>query len=87
MFPSLYTATYSQDQINNASYIYSYFTSHGWTSQSVAGMLGNITSESGIRPDVWESGNHQGYGLVQWTPPTAMQNWCSSNGYGYQTLE
>lgn len=87
VFPSLYTATYSQDQINNASYIYSYFTSHGWTSQSVAGMLGNITSESGIRPDVWESGNHQGYGLVQWTPPTAMQNWCSSNGYGYQTLE
>ena len=52
VFPSLYTATYSQDQINNASYIYSYFTSHGWTSQSVAGMLGNITSESGIRPDV-----------------------------------
>lgn len=46
-----------------------------------------MVSESGIQPDTWEIGNHQGYGLVQWTPPTALQNWCSSNGYSYSSLE
>ena len=37
-----------QWQIDNAAYIYKYFTSRGFTPESTCGMLGNMTWESGI---------------------------------------
>lgn len=87
LFTSLYSTYYTQEQVNNATYIYNYFIARGWTSQAIAGMLGNMVSESGIKPDIWEYGGGDGYGLVQWTPSSSVRNWCQSNGYNYTTLE
>ena len=69
----------------NAKYIYSYLSSEGWTLNAIAGILGNMQSESSINPGRWESdrvgGNpdSHGYGLVQWTPYTKYTNWVSGD--------
>ena len=74
--------TESEMQIN-AKIIYSYLSSKGWTLNAIAGMLGNMETESTINPGIWEnldSGNISGgYGLVQWTPATNFLSWAQSN--------
>lgn len=65
----------------NATYLCKAFISKGWTKNAIAGMLGNMQSESSINPGRWQSedvGNTSlGYGLVQWTPATKYLNWCT----------
>lgn len=71
----------SQQQEVNATYIYTYFKNKGWTTNAIAGMLGNMQAESSLNPGRWQSedvGNTLGgYGLVQWTPASNYINWCS----------
>lgn len=68
----------------NAAYIWSYFSKRNWSMQAVAGMLGNMQSESSINPGIWQSlteGNLSGgFGLVQWTPASAYFSWCDAEG-------
>jgi murein DD-endopeptidase MepM/ murein hydrolase activator NlpD len=68
----------------NAQYILDYLTSRGWTENAVAGMLGNMQTESTINPAIWQNldaGNTAlGFGLVQWTPATKYFDWCQANG-------
>lgn len=77
----------SKDEMkNNAKLIYRYFIAKGWTINAIAGVLGNMESESTINPGIWQgltvgSGGGGGYGLVQWTPWTNYTNWADSNGY------
>lgn len=65
----------------NATYIYNYFNSKGWTKNAIAGILGNMQSESSINPGRWEGNivegepEKHGYGLVQWTPYTKYTKW------------
>lgn len=70
----------SQMEIN-ARYVWDFFQSKGWTINAVAGMLGNMESESTINPGIWqglEEDNYAGgYGIVQWTPATKFLNWCN----------
>lgn len=70
---------------NNALIIGAYLDSKGWTLNAIAGMLGNMQTESTINPGIWQSLNSTntsgGFGLVQWTPSTNYTNWASSNGY------
>lgn len=72
-------------QQTNAFYIHTYLRARGWTTNAIAGMLGNMQVESSINPGRWQNddvGNYElGYGLVQWTPPTKYTNWCTENGY------
>lgn len=79
------------EQEENAQYIMSYFTKRGWTKNAVAGMLGNMQTESTINPGIWQSLYvgwwSGGYGLVQWTPATKLKRWCDSNGYKYNTMK
>lgn len=75
----------SMDEMKiNARYIWNYLGSRGWTLNAVAGMLGNMQTESTINPDIWESLNEGnlsgGYGLCQWTPATKYINWCEAAG-------
>lgn len=83
-YDSSRSLTQSQMEVN-AKYIYSYLSSEGWTLNAVAGILGNMQSESSINPGRWESdrvgGNPDvhGYGLVQWTPYTKYTNWVSGD--------
>ncbi|HLI17449.1 MAG TPA: phage tail tip lysozyme [Rhodanobacteraceae bacterium] len=42
-----------------------YFTSQGWTPQQAAGIVANLTAESGLRTNAYGD-NGQAYGLAQW---------------------
>lgn len=68
----------------NARYIWNYLGSRGWSMNAVAGMLGNMQTESTINPGIWQSLNEGntsgGIGLVQWTPATRHINWCNERG-------
>lgn len=74
--------TLAQMEIN-ANYIWTALKMQGWTRNAVAGMLGNMQSESSINPGRWQSdrvggsSEGHGYGLVQWTPYTKYTNWVS----------
>lgn len=76
---------------NNARYIWNYLGGNGWTMQAVAGMLGNMQTESTINPGIWESLDEgdtaQGFGLVQWTPATKLINWANNNGLDYTEMD
>ncbi|WP_313631424.1 phage tail tip lysozyme [Enterococcus devriesei] len=67
-----------------AKEIWDFLLSRGWTKESVAGILGNIQSESSFNPDIWS--NDGGYGLVQWTPGSKLINWCNEKGMNYKTV-
>lgn len=74
----------SSEQQTNALYIYNYLIKRGWTLNAIAGMLGNMQTESTINPGIWQNldeGNTSlGYGLVQWTPSTKYTSWCKTRG-------
>ena len=76
---------------NNARYIWNYLGSRGGSMQAVAGMLGNMQSESTINPGIWESldegDTSQGFGLVQWTPATKLIAWANSMKVDYQDMD
>lgn len=68
----------------NATYIYSYLTSKGWSINAIAAMLGNMQAESTINPGRWQGNNVGGgpaYGIVQWDPFTKYTGWATSNGF------
>lgn len=67
----------------NARYIWNYLGSRGWSRNAVAGMLGNMQTESTINPGIWQGLNDgvgPAYGLVQWDPYTKYTTWCAENG-------
>lgn len=70
---------------NNALIVKEYLYEKGWTLNAIAGLLGNMQSESTINPGIWQSldeGNiSMGYGLVQWAPSTNFTNWATENNF------
>lgn len=86
---SSHSLTMAQMKIN-ATYIYGYLTSQGWTVEAISGLLGNMQHESAINPGRWQSNNvgnmSGGYGLVQWTPATKYINWTGIVG-DYSTMD
>lgn len=70
---------------NNASIIYNTLKGRGWSTNAIAGILGNMESESTINPGLWQSMDSSnisgGFGLVQWTPSTNYTNWANEKGY------
>ena len=64
--------------------VYNFFTARGWTKNAICGMLGNMEYESaGLVPTRNEFGGGGGYGLLQWTPASKLQNWAAQNGLDY----
>ncbi len=61
-----------EQQEANATYIYNYLSDKGWTTEAIAGLLGNIQQESQMNPGVWQrqDNTNLGYGLVQWDDAT-----------------
>ena len=64
---------------NNANIVIQYFRNLNIDDRTIAGILGNMQSESSINPEREEVGG-QGYGLVQWTPISVLQNHCNTLG-------
>jgi len=66
----------------NAWEIYNYFFENDLMSlEAVCGLVGNIAFESRINPWQEEVGG-SGFGLIQWTPPTALTNVLGSTPTG-----
>ena len=72
-----------KDMQTNATYIYNKLSLAGWSDNAIAGVLGNLQTESSINPGRWEGGQYGnmlgGYGLVQWTPATNYTNWADAH--------
>ena len=64
---------------NNADIIIDYYRNLGINDKTIAAILGNMQAESTINPELQETGG-QGYGLVQWTPVSVLQNHCNTLG-------
>lgn len=64
---------------NNANIVIAYYRSRNINDKTIAGILGNMQAESSINPERQEVGG-QGYGLVQWTPVSVLQNHCNTLG-------
>lgn len=75
----------------NALYIASALREYGFTDQSISALLGNMESESGINPGIYESlddsSDTNGFGLVQWTPNTKYKTWADEYGYSYGDID
>lgn len=64
---------------NNADIVISYYRSIGINDNTIAALLGNMRAESSVNPKREEVGG-SGYGLVQWTPVSVLQNHCNALG-------
>lgn len=64
---------------NNANIIINYYRSISVDDRTIACILGNMQAESSINPEREEVFG-AGYGLVQWTPITVLQNHCNTLG-------
>jgi hypothetical protein len=65
----------------NAVTAYKFFVANGYTDTQSAGIVGNLMYESaGVDPTMEQEGGGGGYGIAQWTPPTAMKAWVASKG-------
>lgn len=72
------------EMYKNAEYIHQVLEYiYGWTKEAIAGLLGNLQSESGLNPGRWQSdkvGVGPAYGLVQWDPFSKYVDWCTQEG-------
>lgn len=79
------------EQKENAQYIMTYLLKQGWTKNAIAGMLGNMETESTINPGIWQSlrsgWTSGGFGLVQWTPATKYIDWAKDRGLDYKKMD
>lgn len=72
-------------QMENAQMVANHFYKNGsdWTKESICAMLGNMSHESSVNPNMYEYGygwtQDRGYGLVQWTPRSKYWNWALNN--------
>lgn len=73
----------------NATYIYNYLGSRGWSAHAIAAMLGNFEHESSINPGRYQGDTPEGagWGLAQWTPHTKYTNWCAENGLVWHHMD
>lgn len=73
------TALTLSEMENNADIIIPFYRNLGYNDKTIGSILGNMQAESTINPELQEVGG-QGYGLVQWTPVSVLQNHCSTLG-------
>lgn len=64
---------------NNADIVIAYYRSIGVSDETISAILGNMENESTINPLRQEVGG-TGFGLVQWTPVSVLQDHCQTLG-------
>ncbi len=65
---------------NNANIIINTYRELGYADISISALLGNFQAESTINPGLWERGGGGGFGIIQWTPQSALINECEQLG-------
>ena len=72
------------EQLKNAKLVANHFVGSDWTKESLSALIGNMSHESTLNPDLSEMGyawaDDRGYGLVQWTPRSKYWDWAVSEG-------
>ena len=79
----------------NARKVWSYFTSNGYSPAATAGILANLQAESGVKPDVIQSGGKgPAAGIAQWESWKnqsgrwkQMADYAASRGYQWTELQ
>ncbi|WP_171030772.1 phage tail tip lysozyme [Pediococcus stilesii] len=79
------TTYLTSDQASNARAVGKYLVSKGWTSESVAGALGNLYAELNINSTNLNNSN-DGETLTEGLI-SSYKSWCENNGYDYTTPE
>lgn len=69
-----------QEMENNADIVISTYQDMGFDNATIAAILGNMQNESSVNPGREEEGGGGGYGLVQWTPKSVLQEHCAALG-------
>lgn len=82
----------SGETITNDMYVYEFLTGQLQLNHAAAsGLMANVDQECAFIPTAsWTDINGKtSYGLMQWNGPRfeQLKNFCSDNGYGYDTLE
>lgn len=76
----------TQNQIDNANMMWSFFRNQGYTEKATAAIIGNAMWESLINPGQYEYGtnmndfDHYGLGLLMWTPKSKIRNYANQVG-------
>lgn len=76
----------TQNQIDNAQMMWSFFRNQGYSEQATAAIIGNAMWESLINPGQFEYGSNMsdwssyGLGLLMWTPKSKIKNYADSVG-------
>ena len=88
---------YAGGTSDNGAYIWNYLKSKGFSSNAIAGIMGNMMQESGLVPNIVEGGTTsetivpgKGYGLCQWTYPSrqdALENFASQRGTSVSDID
>ena len=70
---------------HNATLIYYFLQSQGWSHNAICATLGNMEQESTINPGFHQRGGG-GFGIVQWDPANKYTCWAGENGYADNSL-
>lgn len=70
----------TEEMQNNANIVINTYRSMGINDNTIAAILGNMQNESSVNPQRVEEGGGGGYGLVQWTPQSVLENHCTTLG-------
>lgn len=75
----------------NAIYIHDKLAEAGWTENAIAGILGNMQTESTFNPGIWynlkENNMNGGFGISQWTPASDYFKWADDNEYNAYDID
>lgn len=81
----------SEKRDHNGLVIANILINLGWSVNAVAGILGNMQSESGCNPGAYfgyAEYSETSFGLVQWDPTSKYEEWADANGYSpYYDIE
>lgn len=88
---------YAGGTADNGAYIWNYLKNKGFSSNAIAGIMGNMMQESRLIPNIVEGGTTsetivpgKGYGLCQWTYPSrqdALENFASQRGTSVSDID
>ena len=76
----------TQNQIDNATMMWNFFRSHGYTEEATSAIIGNCMWESLIKHGQYEYGSSMtdfsvyGLGLLMWTPKSKIRDYAQSVG-------
>lgn len=75
--------------MSNADYAFNWLVNRGYAPHQAAGIVGNLTQESNVRPDGVVGDNGTAFGIAQWRGPrlAGLQSYAQNNGQDWRSLD